>query len=143
MSMAKSYTGAYRRAEVETLSQRELVVQLYRGAERFLSRARDAMLNGEIEPAHNDCQRVVAIFSELLSTLNFEQGGEIAPRLRDLYVFFMSTISESNLHKDPKPIEKILPIIAGLRSAWETIPAEHANTSMIVANDGHALNMHI
>lgn len=138
---AQAYANAYRSAEVRTVSQRDLIVQLYRGAERFLTQATVAMANHEIESAHNGCQRATAIFNELLSTLNFAQGGDTAAHLRDLYVFFISTITEGNLRKRPEGITRILPLIADLRMAWEQVPAEHANVSAAAVNDGHALNL--
>ena len=130
MPPAHAY-AAYRTAEVETLTQRDLIVKLYQGAERFLLQAKMGMENKQIENATVGCQKAKRIFVELLSTLNFESGGEIADQLRDLYLFIVSQIVEANLQKDPQMIGELLPIIATLRGAWEEIPAEHANTSSL------------
>lgn len=129
--MHATKVSAYRSAEVEGISQRDLIVMLYRGAERFLLTARVAMANHEIEPAHEQCQRAKQIFIELLATLNMEAGGDFAVRLRSLYAFFITRISEANLNKDPLKIDEILPIIAELRTGWEQIPDDLANTSSI------------
>jgi flagellar secretion chaperone FliS len=135
-------SNAYRNAEVETLSQRDLIVKLYEAAERFLSQAQVAMANKSAELAFNGCQRAKQIFIELLATLNFEQGGEIAKQLRALYVFLITRIAEANLLKDPKILSELMPIIANLREAWQQIPSEMANvTSVPASNQGHALNM--
>lgn len=138
---ARNAYAAYRSSEIETLNQRDLVVKLYEGVERFLARAAAAMDAHQIEPAHNDCTRSRAIITELLSTLNMEAGGEIAERLRNLYLFFIDEITRANLRKDPAIIRAIIPIVASLREAWQQIPDEHANTTSLEANHGHALNV--
>jgi flagellar protein FliS len=139
---AFSARAAYQSSDIGTLSQRDLIVRLYEGAERFLVQACAAMELHEVERAHDGCQRAKEIFSELLSTLNLEVGGEIATRLRDLYVFFIARIVEGNLRKQPAMIREILPIVATLREAWQQVPAEMANVSVSAeASRGHAVDL--
>lgn len=141
MTIAAKAYAAYKSAQVETLTQRDLIIQLYLGAEKFLVQAQKAMDNRQIEAAHVNCVKARNIFIELASTLNFEQGAEIAQKLKDLYLFFITRISEANLLKKPEKIDEVLPLIISLREAWEQVPAELANTTSIPAgNDGHALN---
>ncbi len=141
MSAANAYT-AYRTAELATISQRDLIVRLYQGAERFLNQAQLAMSNKQVEMAHVNCQKAKAIFCELMATLNFEKGGEIANQLKELYLFFILQIVEANLRKDPSMIARILPSIAQLREAWQQVPEEHANVSSVPAgHDGAAFSI--
>ncbi len=142
MAPAANAYAAYRSAEVEGLTQRDLLIKLYEGAERFLVNAQAGMREKRASDAHFGCVRAKAIFIELMSTLNFELGGEVAVQLRDLYVFLIATISEANLRKDPAPIEKILPVIATLRQGWEQVPQEFANTSALpVGEHRHSLDL--
>ena len=137
----KAY-AAYKSAQVETLTQRDLIIQLYLGAEKFLLSAQKAMDEHRIEAAHVNCIKARNIFMELAATLNFEQGAEIAQRLKDIYLFFIARISEANLLKKSEKLDDVLPIIVTLREAWEQVPADLANTTSIPAgNDGHALNL--
>jgi flagellar protein FliS len=141
MAPANAY-AAYRTAEIETISQRDLIVKLYEGAERFLRQAQVAMRQRQTEIAHNNCLKARRIFIELTSTLNFELGGDIAGHLRDLYLFVIAHITEANLRKSPEKIDEVMPIITSLRSAWEQIPAEFAGTtSMPSGNQGHSFNL--
>jgi flagellar protein FliS len=138
---AKAF-AAYHSAQVETLTQRDLIIRLYQGAEKFLALAQEAMRNRKIEAAHVNCVKARDIFQELAATLNFDQGAEIAQHLKELYVFIILRISEANLLKKPEKIAEILPIIVTLREAWEQVPADLANTTSIPAgNHGHALNL--
>jgi flagellar secretion chaperone FliS len=140
MTNSNAY-AAYRSAEVETVSQKELIIRLYQGAERFLSAGRIAMENKRGEEAMNHCQRARDIFVELMSTLNFEGGGEVANQLKELYSFLIFQISEASLRKNPEQLLPLMPIIKTLREGWEAIPEEHSNLSSIpVENAGHSFN---
>lgn len=132
---AKAYS-AYRSAEVGTLSQRDLVVKLYQGVERFLIQGKTGIQNGDRELALEGCQKAKRIIVELCSTLNFEVGGEVAGQLRDLYLFFISEITRASLEQDAPAIDKLLPVIATLREAWQSIPDEHANVTSMPTQGG-------
>jgi flagellar secretion chaperone FliS len=133
--------GAYRSAEITTASQKDLIVRLYLGAEKFLDLACQAMAAKKYVDSMTNCRKARDIFMELMSTLNFEQGGELAIRLKDLYAFLVFQISEASLRKNPEQIQTILPIIRTMREGWENVPVEEANTTSIpVGNEGHALN---
>jgi len=130
MGAANAYQ-AYRNAELQTVSQRDLIIRLYLGAERFLIQAQTAMQNRQIEMAHRSCLRAKDIFNELLVTLNFERGGEIADQLKELYGFLIWAITEANLKKDAAKIAELLPIVSTLREAWQSIPDEYATMTSL------------
>ncbi len=137
--MTAALAAAYRNAEIETVSQRDLLVRLYQGIERFLDQGEAAMRNQKRELATVSCQKARAILFELLSTLNFEVGGEIAERLKQIYLFLIAEITECSLRKDADRLRKIRPTLAILRSAWEEIPAEFANVTSLTGVDRHSL----
>ena len=130
MGAANAYQ-AYRNAELQTVSQRDLIVRLYQGAERFLIQAQTAMQNRQIEMAHRSCLRAKDIFNELLATLKVEKGGEIAEQLKELYVFLIWAITEANLKKDPSKIAELLPVVSTLREAWQSIPDEFSTMTAL------------
>ena len=133
--------GAYRSAEITTASQKDLIVRLYLGAEKFLDLACQAMVAKKFVDSMTNCRKARDIFMELMATLNFDQGGEMAIRLKELYSFLVFQISEASLRKSTEQIQTILPIIRTMREGWETVPDKEANTTSIPAgNEGHALN---
>ncbi len=142
MAMGAQAYNAYKTAEVGTLSQRELIVKLYEGADKFLLQAEVGIYNSEWEMAHTNCSKAKAIFIELLSTLNFEKGAEIAGQLRDLYLFLIAEIIEGNMTKDAARLKKLHPINKTLLDAWREIPEEFANNGAAPAgNTGHTFNI--
>ena len=133
--------GAYKQAEITTLSQKQLLLKLFEGCDRFLRQAQEAMRNKQIEAAHINCTKAKDIIAELLATLNFEAGGDIAVQLKDIYLFLIMQIAEANAYKDPARIEPLLPVLATLQDAWSQIPDEHANTSSLPpGHDSHTLD---
>jgi len=132
--------ASYRNAEITTLNQRDLIVKLYAGAERFLHQAADALDDGDLEQARTGAQKARAIFTELLSTLNPEEGGDIARQLAALYTFFVTDITDALADKNAAELRKLIPIAASLREAWEAIPADIARTGGAGAS-GHSVDL--
>ena len=125
---------AYTDTQVSTsTNQKQLIVMAYDGIIRFLGRAKDQMAEREIEATHINLVKARAVIEELASTLNKEQGGEIAENLWNLYLFFMQKITEANFKKEPGPIDDILPPLLELRSAWAglEIPDDDAKTQAL------------
>lgn len=145
MGAANAYAkadNAYLAAEIETMSRRDILIKLYQHAEKMLITAQLAMQNRQTEQAYHCCRKARDIFVELHATLNFEQGGDVAKQLANLYAFVVKHISEANLRQDPAMIKAVMPVIATLREAWEGIPDEQANLSSLPeGNQGHTFNV--
>jgi flagellar protein FliS len=112
---------AYQRAAVLTASQEQLIVLLYDGATRFLSQAAVAMAGGEIETAHVRLRRAEMIIAHLLASLDYERGGELAPRLASIYLFCQRHLNQARIHKDPERINEVRGLLSSLRDAWAQI----------------------
>jgi flagellar protein FliS len=122
--MATNYTAPraqYQRSAVLTASQGQLIVMLYDGANRFLAQASVAMGDREIESAHNKLRRAEMIISHLQASLDFDRGGEIAPRLAVIYTFCQRHLNQARLHADPERIEQVRALLGTLRDAWVQI----------------------
>lgn len=135
MGAAIAYS-AYRRSELETISPRDLLVRLFQGLERFIDQAALAIRNRRWELAHHSCSRAQAIVFELQSTLNFEDGGEVAVQLDQLYSFLTLQITEGNLRKDADKLSQLQRVIRPLREAWQAIPDKDAHLTSLTG-DGH------
>ena len=84
------YAGAnraYTESSILTAPPERLVVMLYDGAIRFLKQAAAAERNGHHQLFLERLRRGEAIIDELNVTLDMAQGGEVAVRLRSIYLF--------------------------------------------------------
>jgi len=107
-----------------TATPERLVVMLYDGAIRFLHQAAAAMRANDPVRARDRLRRAEAIVDELNYTLDFEQGGEVAERLRGIYLFSKRHLLESNLRRDPDGVDQVAKLLGELRESWDHIAIE-------------------
>ena len=111
--------NVYRQTQAQTAAPGELVVMLYRGATRFVASAIEAIERNDIQVAHNNLVRAQAVITELLDSLDFERGGDIASNLAQIYMYLRSRLIEANLRKDARPALEVARLLRELLPAWE------------------------
>jgi flagellar protein FliS len=111
----------YQTTQIQTASTGELVLLLYDGAVRFLTRAQAALTERSLEAAGADLVRAQEVVLELLAGLDLERGGALAANLRDLYLFVYKTLVEANLRKDAAKIATALRLLEPVRAAWQSV----------------------
>tara|TARA_B100001029_G_C14916229_1_gene369357 strand:- start:62 stop:529 length:468 start_codon:yes stop_codon:yes gene_type:complete len=118
MSTYSNYQDAYKKASVNTLDQNKLIIMLYDGAIKNANFAVQYMEHGEIEKVHDSLIKTKNIVTELLATLNMDQGGEIAKNLKSLYSYMFSQLIEANMEKKTEPVLNVIELLKELRGAW-------------------------
>ena len=121
MSTYSNYQNAYKKASVNTLDQNKLIIMLYDGAIKNANFAVQYMESGEIEKVHDSLIKTKNIVTELLATLNMDQGGEIAKNLKSLYSYMFSQLIEANMEKKSEPVLTVIDLLKELRGAWVQI----------------------
>lgn len=84
-----------------------------------------ALLGPESKPRPEDIERInVAlgkaqdVVTELMASLDFDAGGELARDLFALYVWFGSEMLEANIRKEVGRVSAVRTMLAELREAW-------------------------
>ncbi len=116
-----STRAAYQRSAILTASQEQLIVMLYDGAHRFLAQASYAMRERNINEMHSKLRRAEMIIQHLASTLDMEQGGEVAVRLSRIYAFCLRYLNEARVKSDPDRIDRVDGLLLELRDAWAQV----------------------
>jgi flagellar protein FliS len=124
MSNLLASPQAYRQSAVLAATPGQLVVMLYDGAKRFLRQAAVAMDEREIERAHNTLRRAELIIASLDGTLDFNQGPQLAERLRGIYQFCLAHLNAARVEQDSSKIEEVGALLGELRDAWAQAAAE-------------------
>jgi flagellar protein FliS len=114
----------YLETAVETASPARLIVMLYDGAIRFINEAAYAMQQRDYETQNAKLQRAQKILAELISSLDFDKGGEIAENLFRLYTYMYNQLVEANINDDRERLEHVVHLLSELRKAWDTIATE-------------------
>jgi len=136
--------NAYRQTRVKTASQGQIIVMLYDEALRRIDQAHSALDGGpkSYDVVNNAIGKAQDIVTELMASLDFEQGGELAENLFSLYSFFNRQLREANMQKSKQPLEALRPLMADLRDAWQRIAASGSRGSEAAksSNEGGGIN---
>lgn len=111
----------YQENSVNTASPVRLVVLLYQGAIRALSLAGRYFQDGDPVRAHSEILQAEKIVLELVNSLNFKEGGEIAQNLFQLYQFVLKQCALLNEENAQKLLPGLVQILEGLKEAWQTL----------------------
>ncbi|MDR1862750.1 MAG: flagellar export chaperone FliS [Treponema sp.] len=127
--------SAYRETRIKTASQGQLIIMLYDEAVKQLDYGLDLLAMdtagkrdpGKIELVNKAVLKTQEIVTELMVSLDFEQGGEIAQNLFSLYTWFNKELLEANIKQDLRRITVVRTMLKDLRGAWSEIAAKNAS----------------
>jgi flagellar protein FliS len=112
---------AYQTTQIQSQSPLEIVALLYAGAIRFMRAAADAIERRDLVAKRDAMSRATAIVAQLQTTLNMEQGGDVARSLDRLYAYITTRLVDANARQDAAPLHEAIRLMAGLHEAWAAI----------------------
>jgi flagellar protein FliS len=127
--------SSYKETKIKTASQGQLIVMLYDEAIKQLQNALQLMEAdssgkknpGNIERISKAVMKTEEIITELMVSLDFEQGGEIAKNLFALYTWFNRELVEANINHDIAKIKAVKKMLDEIRNSWSAIAGESVN----------------
>jgi flagellar secretion chaperone FliS len=123
---------AYRDTEVLSSSAERLIPLMYEKLLVSLKRGAVCMRAGDIAGKHENLQRAQDLVYELLSSLDFDHGGEIATRLASLYAFWAREISQAGHSLQAGRLDKVADMVASLHESWvEAVRAVEASATPV------------
>lgn len=111
--------NAYKQNSVTTASPGELTLMLYNGCLKFLTRAKNAIEEKNIEEKNTNIQKAQAIISELMSTLNTEL--DVSKQMIPLYDYMNRRLMEANINNDPTIIVEVEGLVTDFRDTWKEV----------------------
>ncbi|MCL2243600.1 MAG: flagellar export chaperone FliS [Treponema sp.] len=134
----KNASSTYKETRITTASQGQLIIMLYDGAAKQLNLALELLeLNnsekkdpGRIEQIGKSLMKAEEIITELMVSLDFEQGGDIAKNLFALYTWFNRELMEANISQDIRRIITVRNMISELRNSWKEISGKYTSDSV-------------
>jgi flagellar protein FliS len=125
--MYKRNFGAYQRSEILTADPMKLVILCYNTAISNLKIAKERISEKQYEAKAIALNKTMDIISELMSSLNFNQGGEVARNLNALYAYMLQRIPYGDASQDISVFDEIISILEQLRDAWKAIEAQRGS----------------
>ena len=121
---------SYKETQIKTATPGKLILMMNDGAIRNLNQALQDMddEHRRYDSISNSLIKVQDIIAELMISLDFERGGEIAKNLFGLYVFMNRRLLDGNIKKDKAPLEEVKTLLIELRGAWAEV-ADKAGVS--------------
>ncbi len=114
---------------VEAASPHQLISMLFRGALEALAKAAGSIERKDIQLRTQQINKACEIIVSLKGSLNFEQGGEIAGNLDNLYDYMLRTLMQANRENDVAKVKEVSELIATVSEGWSQIPAEEHQTT--------------
>ncbi len=111
---------AYVESSVLTAPPERLVVMLYDAALRFLAHGAGALRDNDLERSRARLARADAILDELNVSLDMS-AGEVAERLRTIYLFCKRHLADATIHRDAERVEQVAGLLSELREAWDAV----------------------
>jgi flagellar protein FliS len=94
---------------------------------------------GKIEKISKAIMKTEEIITELMVSLDFEQGGDISKNLFALYSWFNRELLEANISQDTERLTTVRDMVNDLRNAWHEIVSK--NTAEAVNREVVGINI--
>lgn len=115
--------ATYSKNNAQVESPQKLVLMLYEGILRFVSRAKKAIEDKDIEQKVLYCNKTTAIFFELINSLDMKQG-QISQYLQGMYMRQIQVILRASLDNKPEMLDEVIKVTRGLIDAWKEVTQE-------------------
>lgn len=117
----------YQKVEVETTDSLKLIIMLYEGGISFLEQAKLRIKENKVADKGILISKVMAIVSELQSSLDLKKGGEVAGNIDRIYSYLRERLIEANLKSDEKIVDEVLHHMRTLKEAWVQVRNKEQN----------------
>lgn len=117
----KNIANIYKQNQIQSASPKDLVILLYEGCIKKIRLAELGLEDNRLDLVNENLIKAQDIISELLNTLDMEQGGEIAENLATLYDFLLNELYQANIQKDVEKMIYVRNQMNELLESWKEI----------------------
>ena len=125
----KNASSTYKETKIKTASQGQLLIMLYEEAVRQLSMAIEMLelknenkkIHDKIEKINKAIMKAEEIITELMVSLDFDKGGDVAKNLFALYSWFNKELLEAGISQDVERIKNVRNMFGELQDSWKKI----------------------
>ena len=115
--------NAYKETSIKTASSGKLILMLYDEAIKQINYAVELLQQQtkQLDKVNNAVIKAQDCITELIVSLNFDKGGDIAKNFFNLYMFFNQQLLNANIKKDTEPMIRVRDMLSDLRETWEQV----------------------
>ena len=116
--MIRSGYQSYRAADVGTADRGKLILMVYDHCIKWCKKSVEELEGGDIAKMNLSVTKVQDGLTELMCSLDFDQGGEIAKNLYRLYEFYGRHLGEGLKQRSPQHFQQVMDMLLSLRDGW-------------------------
>ena len=116
MAMNNPYQS-YKQNSVNTASPGELTLMLYNGCLKFITLAKKAIHDGNVEAKNTNLIKAQNIIHEFMVTLNMDY--KVSKELMVMYDYLHRRLVEANVKSDLAILEEVEGFVTELRDTWK------------------------
>lgn len=109
----------YKQTAVKTANRGQILIMLYEAAIQNVKKATLALDKRDLAAKGTAIGKTHDILNELLNTLDFNIGGEIARNLERLYNFMTEQLVKANAENSKEPLQHIQRLLENLLEGWK------------------------
>jgi flagellar secretion chaperone FliS len=111
--------NTYKSNSINHASKEQLLLMLVEGAVKFAKMGRQAIVDKDIQKAHENIIKTQNIYGELMATINLEAAGDWGKSIYDIYDFINRRLIDANIKKDVEIMNEIIPLIEDVKNMWQ------------------------
>ena len=121
MAIQQTKAAAELERSAATISSHRVISLLMEGALERVQQARDCVEQGNNTEKQLLVEKIIAIINGLRSSLNLNEGGDIAINLDSLYDYMLARISSADDDNEALIFSEVSKLIEELKSGWDAI----------------------
>ena len=111
-------------SEIDSASPHRLIEMTFQDLKKNLLIIRRTLNNGK-RIGGDEASRSIAALEILRTSLNFEDGGDIAKNLDQIYVYSLDQLAKIIKDDSEHELDSVIAIVTSLVDAWSTIPVSN------------------
>ncbi|KTD43219.1 flagellar export chaperone FliS [Legionella quateirensis] len=119
--VSNQYKSIELQTRIDTASPHELIELLLQGARSHIATAQGNIQRNQIKDKGEHIGKAISIVEGLKSSLNQDQGGEIAVNLLKIYDYIQHILLKANLNNDEDLLAQSNMLLAEIHQAWQAI----------------------
>jgi len=119
MTYNSNLVNRYNQVNINIDNPAKLILMLYEGVLRFANFAKKAIKEEKVEEKVKYINKTTDIFIELINSLDFEKGGQIAYYLNGLYAYQIELLAKANAENNTEYIDQVIHVVKELIEAWK------------------------
>lgn len=124
MNNISHYNQVNRESGVADASPHRLVQMLLEGALKKIAIVKGLIHRHDIARKGEMIGQAISIVEGLRSSLNQQDGGEIAVKLNHLYEYIEQRLIQANIKNDTAILDEVAGLLKEIKSGWDIIPQE-------------------